>query len=142
MSCLFEHCVLNSTRQKVYGVMLENGCAMFFCLLQSFLLDGIPHLQPEAMWDAYDLRKSFTCQASAYSLKHTLTNIRSLCLSRPVKPVCKNLLVKVINESLPHFHHLFPGKTTVSLCTHLKKKSCCPQFGSFKHYDKMIFFFL
>lgn len=54
--------------------------------------------------------------------KHTLTNIMPLCLSRPVKPVCRNILVKVINVSLPHFRHLFPEKTTVSLCAHLGKK--------------------
>lgn len=43
--------------EKVYEVMQEKGCATFFCSLQPLLLDAVPHLQPEAMWDDQDLRK-------------------------------------------------------------------------------------
>lgn len=53
--------------KKKCGVMWGKGCAIF-CFLQPLLLDGVPHLQPEAMWDDRDFKKKrFTCQASAYT---------------------------------------------------------------------------
>lgn len=41
---------------KRCGVMWGKGCAIF-CFLQPLLLDGVPHPQPEAMWDDRDLKK-------------------------------------------------------------------------------------